>query len=128
MYSVYCCTELLHSLSQLSDYTLCLVTNFHVGSTVKPNVWCRLLLWCCHGPSYNQILITDTHSNSINVSDKIVIAMPRTRLFRAGCYIAVLADDQEEGYWLCCTKTDVYLENDMFSINWLEKVLKLHLN
>ena len=54
--------------------------------------------------------------------------MPRTRLFRAGCYIAVLADDPEEGYWLCCTKTDVYLENDMFSINWLEKVLKLQFN
>ena len=51
--------------------------------------------------------------------------MPRTRLFRAGSYIAVLADNQEDGYWLCCTKTDVYLEDDMFSINWLEKVFKL---
>ena len=82
-------------------------------------------LWCCHGSSCNQIVIAGTHWNNINVSDKIVAAMPRTRLFRAGSYIAVLADNQEDGYWLCCTKTDVYLEDDMFSINWLEKVFKL---
>ena len=47
--------------------------------------------------------------------------MPRTKLFRAGCYLAVLADEAE-GFWLCCTKTDVYLENDHFSVVWLEKI------
>ena len=46
--------------------------------------------------------------------------MPRTKLFRAGCYLAVLSDDSE-GFWLCCTKTEVFLENDHFSVVWLEK-------
>ena len=55
--------------------------------------------------------------------------MPRTRLFRAGTYLAVLAnndykneDNDHDKYWVCCTKTDVYVENDKFSIVWLEKV------
>ena len=57
--------------------------------------------------------------------------MPRTRLFRAGCYLAVIAksDDQNdktgEKFWICYTKTDVYLENDCASVVWLEKVIIL---
>ena len=47
--------------------------------------------------------------------------MPRTKLFRAGCFLAVLADETDY-FWLCCTKTDVYLENDRFSVVWLEKI------
>ena len=47
--------------------------------------------------------------------------MPRTKLFRAGCFLAVLADEAD-CFWLCCTKTDVYLENDKFSVVWLEKI------
>ena len=47
--------------------------------------------------------------------------MPRTKLFRAGCFLAVLADEGD-CFWLCCTKTDVYLENDQFSVVWLEKI------
>ena len=47
--------------------------------------------------------------------------MPRTKLFRAGCYLAVLADEDDH-FWLCCTKTDVYLENDFFSVVWMETV------
>ena len=47
--------------------------------------------------------------------------MPRTKLFRAGCFLAVLADEADS-FWLCCTKTDVYLENDQFSVVWLEKI------
>ena len=46
--------------------------------------------------------------------------MPRTKLFRAGCFLAVLADETD-CFWLCCTKTDVYLENDNFSVEWLER-------
>ena len=47
--------------------------------------------------------------------------MPRTKLFRAGCFLSVLADEAD-CFWLCCTKTDVYLENDKFSVVWLEKI------
>ena len=60
--------------------------------------------------------------------------MPRTRLFRAGCYLAVLANSDDQGdnandkFWICCTKTDVYLENDFISVVWLEKVKRLKVN
>ena len=48
--------------------------------------------------------------------------MPKTKLFRAGSYLAVLADEDDCCFWLCCTKTDVYLENDYFSVVWMETI------
>lgn len=46
-------------------------------------------------------------------------AMSKTRLFRKGTYLAVLAEDS--GFWICWTKRDVFLENDNLSVVWLEK-------
>ena len=52
--------------------------------------------------------------------------MPRNRLFRAGCYLAVLASDEDDAggdkFWICYNKTDVYLDNDNMTVSWLEKV------
>eukprot|EP00092_Neocalanus_flemingeri_P072035 GFUD01088588.1.p1 GENE.GFUD01088588.1~~GFUD01088588.1.p1 ORF type:complete len:398 (+),score=109.31 GFUD01088588.1:215-1408(+) len=44
----------------------------------------------------------------------------KTRLFRKGTYLAVLAEG--EGFWICWSKTDVFLEHDTFSVVWLEKL------
>ena len=46
--------------------------------------------------------------------------MMKTRLFRKGSYLAVLAEDG--GFWLCWTKRDVFLESDTLQVVWLEKV------
>ena len=48
--------------------------------------------------------------------------MGKTRLFRKGTYLAVLAEG--EGFWICWTKSDVYLEKDTVSMVWMEKVSK----
>ena len=47
--------------------------------------------------------------------------MRKTRLFRKGTYLAVLSDDDD--FWLCFTKKDVFLDDDTMAIVWMEKVI-----